>query len=477
MEIKKENVISIENNDFSKKSKRPLGFKKSLVFFGCLNVFKSPKKIISLILASLCFAAWCTDCVFSRTDVLKTQLHAAYACDSKVVLVQAFYHSTRTDDNKITFKGLRNLEIPLRLEQSQKLKNDGCLFSIHESSDYFDETFDGRGYLASVPKESIVFPDSGFYDKDTANLVARAIEVSPEKFSSILEKDDRVHGENRLPIDYIEIAITDYLADLFIQYGFKDKDGSGDAVKINSPEQLIGKSFCQLTICGVFKAPKEDLAFLGNVKRTVFLRDGFKENSGGDSYHLTSLFVLSGDEKFDYAILRNLDHVDVSPFRVPNADYLSYYTYYYSANVKSNFSDKLTRVSLCLDGIFLYFFKIVCVFLAIIGLIFIKLAIKDKDDESFRKKLLFNKITGEHVKFLPYRLIVLTVFIASFITSFATSWLTCLLLNLLVGCFIFSVDVVSTIFLVIVCLTISVVAVLFYGLSERRRYHKRARAI
>lgn len=90
---------------------------------------------------------------------------------------------------------------------------------------------------------------------------AECIEVDSgtETWKTILTPDPRFLDPSlcRLPNDFTEIAIADGKADIFMRFGYRDEEGN--AVPINTPDDLIGKKIGSYTIVGVY-GTEEDRA-------------------------------------------------------------------------------------------------------------------------------------------------------------------------------------------------------------------------
>ena len=121
-----------------------------------------------------------------------------------------------------------------------------------------------RVYGLTVPRERYISSDDykNAYEKKCLTTFANEIHF---KDTSQIEtigyvKDERVTVENRFPSTAIEFAITDFQADLLLEYGFTEWDSnthepSRNKTSFTSIDDLIGFEINGYTICGVVKSP------------------------------------------------------------------------------------------------------------------------------------------------------------------------------------------------------------------------------
>ena len=127
--------------------------------------------------------------------------------------------------------------------------------------------FDSYGYYArsgeEIPLEERYNPYNNF---GISGPIKALVEVSPQtgEEDASLTPDPRLTVPCRLPQNYSEIAITDYAADMFMRFGYKDADGDGTEYEITSPDDLIGKTINGLTICGVYQTEEDKERFKDN---------------------------------------------------------------------------------------------------------------------------------------------------------------------------------------------------------------------
>lgn len=94
----------------------------------------------------------------------------------------------------------------------------------------------------------------------------------------------------RLPRNESEIAITDLRADMFMEFGFKEEDGT--ITKISTPDDLIGKKLGQYSICGVFST---------EIDREYF--DLNKKNAIKDNSFMCNYFYGASDSIITYGFV------------------------------------------------------------------------------------------------------------------------------------------------------------------------------
>lgn len=109
----------------------------------------------------------------------------------------------------------------------------------------------------------------------------------------------------RLPLSKEEIAITDLRADAFMEFGFKDEDGT--ISQISTPDDLIGKKLGQYTICGVFSTEIDRNYFELN-KENVLKED--------NNSFMRTYFYGASDSIITYGFVYNDSLIDNSISKV-----------------------------------------------------------------------------------------------------------------------------------------------------------------
>ena len=118
-----------------------------------------------------------------------------------------------------------------------------------------------------------------------------------------LEPDDKFNDKEkcRYPETIYEIGITDIKAEAYYKFGFLNEDGT--VSKINTPDDLIGKTIDGYTICGVFKTPESDTLLKNRLiqrknESFSYFELSLKES---DIKLLASYFIVCNDFMTKYA--------------------------------------------------------------------------------------------------------------------------------------------------------------------------------
>ncbi len=262
----------------------------------------------------------------------------------------------------------------LTSEQINVLEKYASVMPIANVNDPTSSTSFGYGYLActsgQVPFEEYYNPYN--YMGISGKFISRVIELNPEtgEKDALLTPDKRLTVACHLPQTYTEIAITDYMADMFMRFGYKDLDGDGAVYEIGSPDDLIGKTIEGLTICGIYETEEDkewfkenydkpctdshiedydpelanyhiqDSYFLNWMKgehsmKYAFVKKGFKTK---DSLMACDgfLYPLSGSIAKDKKMIREMTYTEENTYSGLNT--VTYQTVYYSASVRTRYS-------------------------------------------------------------------------------------------------------------------------------------------
>ena len=188
----------------------------------------------------------------------------------------------------------------------------------------------------------------------------RAVEVTPELMEYFhIAPDPRLKDPSvcRLPETDSEIAISDAMVDLFMAAGYRDE--AGNIFEIKAPEDMLGKEYGHLTICGIYTTPENRAEMAEKYDKTYdwssepetykyvqglhlmgvsFVKEGALERNEGPLYGdhpLVGSFgyvvKLSGDRMKDRAFF---DRKDVT-FTAPNAEGMECH---YSLKIRSQYS-------------------------------------------------------------------------------------------------------------------------------------------
>lgn len=178
---------------------------------------------VSVVLAFLCLVVFGFTLCFNFNDLLKIELRTMYSNNFSFVTVDS---SVFTAEDVIRINEFNGLDEPIRVVNGSPLIDvDGPAFNGHTPFTLLS-LFGVPCYvgLNSTYGEQFaeLTPDSRFIDKSLC----------------------------RLPQSVDELAITEIRADMFFKFGYKTD--SGEIIKINTPDDLIGKTVSGFKICGVY---------------------------------------------------------------------------------------------------------------------------------------------------------------------------------------------------------------------------------
>lgn len=339
--------------------------------------YKKFRLFISILLSVISFTVFGFSCVAATADVLTTELQTAYQNDVKTVILKAnstFESRTVSSDGHEEFnEGV--YATTLTLEQLNTLEKHSMVMpiaTVGEAGGKFGYDYFARG-LGQVTFEEYFNPYNYMGIGLENDLISRVIELKPEtgEEDALLTPDKRLTVECRLPQTYEEIAITDYMADMFMRFGYKDRDKDGTTYEIQGPDDLIGKTIEGLTICGVYETEEnkewfkenydkpctdshlEDFdPYLGNyyirdnyivnwmkgehIMKYAFVKKGFTLKDDSRVLYSNVLYKLSGSIAKDKEIIQEMTYTEEEEY--PGTDIVTYQTVHYSADVRTRYS-------------------------------------------------------------------------------------------------------------------------------------------
>ena len=211
--------------------------------------YKKFRLALSIILSVITFVLFGICLGVSQINTVNVELNTLFGVGQRTVLLQS-----NTLDRRFS-------------EQTISQIHDYCgdmVFAV------------GGGYIEFSEYTGTLSDLNEYYQLASQPLSMLAQIDTNSNYDNILVPDARFSDKDkcRLPEAENEIAITDLRADLFIKYGYKEIDGS--IVKINGPDQLIGKELGGFTIVGVYTADNTN-AFLKKYEDKDSLSDREKE--------------------------------------------------------------------------------------------------------------------------------------------------------------------------------------------------------
>ncbi len=347
---------------------------------------KRKRVISSVVVSVLSLAIFGFSVSVASADRLTAELKTAYKNGVQSVLLQAnTVHKSIVvyEEHFPSFHGGKYTPV-LTSEQLETLEKHTTVMPVVYAGVLSDDSFGYYKDTLAAEEEKDIYYRMGLVP------VQRLIELHPQTGTqdAMLKPDKRLTVECRLPQTFEEVAITDYMADMFLRFGYRDKDGDGGTCEISSPDDLIGKRFLGLTICGVYetdedKAELQEKAerFNGSEDDTrrwmlgehtmkyAFVCKGFaaahSETDSVVGYNV--LYRLSGDIEKDKDLIKALSYTEYKTY-----DGLRDTTYQkidFSAGVRTRYSVLMesTEIGLMQNGWALTAAFAVSFLLAVIG--------------------------------------------------------------------------------------------------------------
>lgn len=339
---------------------------------------KKFRLFISILLSVISFTIFGFSCVSATADVLTAELKTAYQNNVKMVILKGdstYKSTTKTDNGHTEFDEGVYAKV-LSSEQLKVAEKYSAIMPIANVNDPAKPPF-GYGYLGrdlgEVTFEEFFNPYNYMSIGIANGLISRVIELDPEtgEADALLTPDQRLTVACRLPQTYTEIAITDYMADMFMRFGYKDLDGNGTVYEIQSPDDLIGKTIEGLTICGIYETDEDKGWFKENYDKPctdshiedfdpelinyyiqdsyilnwmkgehsmkyAFVKKGFTIQDDSKPFYSNILYKLSGSIAKDKKIIREMMYEHEETYS--NLGVITYQTVYYSASVRTRYS-------------------------------------------------------------------------------------------------------------------------------------------
>lgn len=375
---------------FTPRRSRGLPFRRVLAMGLAGLQYKKIRLAVSVLLAVISFSIFGLSLVCATTDPLTAELQAAYGAGVKTVLLVG--NSTQRSESvqhgadpsaPYIFEGrYTDYLLPGQIE---RLKEYSAVMPVLRGAD----SISGSGYFA-LTDVSFVEAYNPYNYFGRGSLIEGLVELDPltGEQDACLRPDPRLTVECRLPRTFGEIALTDYQADMFIRFGYKDVDGDGATYEIAGPDDLIGKTIEGLTICGVY-ATGEDKEwfrerydfdndrvypdagrhspdkFITDIDDFVYpwmqgihpmkyaiVSEGFYKNQTGQDYaRYEVLYKLSGSIAQDRALLQALSYTEEKEEVSVNST--SHVTIFYSATIETSYAGFVEETSMLRDELVL----------------------------------------------------------------------------------------------------------------------------
>lgn len=506
---------SKEEKPFTPKLQGKLTFKRILTM-GISKVVRHKVRLaFSVILAVISFTLFTFATVSATADTLTAELNAAYKAGANTVVLQGVL-SEKTkhvngDGNRspsAIHESESSMTGDITEEQAKKLEKLTPLMPVFTLSEC---NFDDYGHLGRLRDDLSFAEKYNPYNYYGFSMLTELVELNPETGESDagLTPDRRLTSECRLPQNFFEIAITDFIADMFIRFGYIDKYGDKQLYTINSPDDLIGKEICGLTICGVYETDNDrawlkenydfdnssvcppdanrfsDDMFIKQIDNYIypwlkgqhamkygFVCNGFKNKRTGKDYKTYNkvLFRLSGDINKDKAILKELEYVEKFESRNDNINSTIYMTISHSVRIRtgmSGFVDKVTFVNdKAIVDIFIYLSIGLAFFSALLMMNFLTAEMSAR-----KKEIGILRALGAGKADVGLICLTESLFIAviNFIVTLIATGIICLVINLNIYLPLFIIGVIPFFTLFALCFGISVLASIIPAIKIMRK--------
>ena len=289
-------------------------------------------------------------------------------------------------------------------------------------------------------------------------------------FSAITEN-------SRLPQTSDEIAITDYHADLFMRFGYRDGQ-EGAVQQIDSAEDLIGKTIYGRTIVGVYST-EESLAWLKQYDKDfdgVYL-DNYSDNAyidvdgyfydwsrgdhmiktaliGSEGLEMTEiskvLYRLTGNAGNDKKLIESIFYHDNTVEKTETMTY--YYSRDNSVQVSSAYSGFTAAAWMFTDELFmmpaLIIGIVVAIFSALLLMNFLLVTTEARKREiGILRALGAGKMDTINICLAESAIIG----IADFVLSLIAGSIACLIINRIFRFYLFSIGILPAFYLFLLC--------------------------
>lgn len=284
---KDSNLVNFKTN------KKKIPFKRSLkiAFNGIIT--KPLKFVISSIISIISCSLFCFSLVAANTDVITANLKTCYAHNVKLaVLSHTDTINSITDhlDGTIV-KTVFSSNASFEDKQIEALEsNDSITVLKCVSAIQLGDRFGYNNFKREMNESEYFNP----YNLCAGVGIERVVEFENVMGElDFIQPDSRLNVQCRMPTSPNEIAITNYWAEMFLRFGYKDTL-TGYSENISDINQLLGKTIeGNFKIVGIYKTD-EDLDFLKK----------YDYNSSTDSLDDDYLnLYLRGEHSMNYAFV------------------------------------------------------------------------------------------------------------------------------------------------------------------------------
>lgn len=434
------------------------------------------KKTVRLVLSVLLAVFSLTIFVFSvsalNADVILSELKTSYDNGAQTVTLTAYVQYTEIVEypSGRSFDREDEHDYMFSQEQLAALREQTNIYPILEMprQTTADEYLDKGDLTNSQRLNPYIYFSADFIPRYV--VVDENTEPEDLGFSAITEN-------SRLPQTAGEIAITDYHADLFMRFGYREGQ-EGAVQQIDSAEDLIGKTIYGRTIVGVYSTEESlawlkqydkdfDGVYLSNYSDDAYVDvDGyFFDWSRGDHMIKTALIGSEGLELTEisqvlYRLTGNAGNdkklIESIFYRDETVEKSGTMTYYFDRNntvyVSSAYSGFTAAAWMFTDEMFLTPALIIGIVVAIFSALLLMNFLLVTTEARKREIGILRALGASKMDTINICLAESAVIgIADFVLSLIAGSVVCLVINRMFRFYLFSIGILPAVYLFLLC--------------------------
>lgn len=433
---------------------------------------KTVRLVLSIILAVFSLTIFVFAVSAMNADVILSELKTSYDNGAQTVTLTAYVQYTATVEysNGRSFKREDEHDYIFSEEQLATLQEQTTIYPILEmekgstAGEYLDkdDLTNNQRLNPYIYFSASFIPRYVVVDENTA--------AEDLGFSAITEN-------SRLPQTSDEIAITDYHADLFMRFGYREgKEGA--AQQINCAEDLIGKTIYGRTIVGVYSTEESlawlkqydkdfDGVYLSNYSDDAYVDvDGyFFDWSRGDHMIKTALigseglemteiskvlYRLTGNAGNDKKLIESIFYHDNTVEKTETMTY--YYSRDNSVQVSSAYSGFTAAAWMFTDEMFLTPALIIGIVVAIFSALLLMNFLLVTTEARKREIGILRALGASKMDTINICLAESAIIgIADFVLSLIAGSIACLIINRIFRFYLFSIGILPAFYLFLLC--------------------------
>ena len=455
--------------------------------------YKPFRLVFSVILALISFTFFCLAIVSTTTDVVKAELKTAYKNNVKMVIMTAdsIAKSYQKYPDGHTSRGEFECTPVLTEKQIEILaETDDCVVVKIVGAGVLPDEI-GKSNLGNMTTPEYYNP----YNYLSRDGFKRAIELDPEtgEKDACLKPDSRLTVECRLPLNFDEIAITDYWADMYMRFGFVGEDGVTH--KIAGPDDLIGRTIeGGLRICGVYSTD-EDKEWLKqydyneyhheyitndyivrwldgeHIMSYAFVCDGYYAENFPFSTTYDVLYKLSGNISKDRKLIKKISYSYYHEW-LPEENLGSYtrIDYSISATYRTRYSGFADATEFFRDETFLIIATVVSVCFAIFSALLLMSFLFVNMDARKREFGILRALGARRWDVVKICLTEsLAIACIDFVLTLISTGIVCLVLNIKYNFWLFGIGIIPLLSLTLLCFGVAALATIIPAVRLARK--------